>query len=145
MRRAKSYSIVDHQLLHGGYLNKLDHKSSALYLFLIVVSDREGKSYYSPHKIMKIVQLTADEFQKSLSKLIHLKLVQHRHPNFFIESISQPCLQYNTTVVKESVFEQATTNVTNPSTETNNSESELIDVSQLLKDFFIKLDKKTKN
>ena len=46
MRWAKSYSIVDHGLLHGGYFHRLSHEAPSLYLFLVVVGDRDGKSYY---------------------------------------------------------------------------------------------------
>ncbi|OGP96081.1 MAG: hypothetical protein A2157_19010 [Deltaproteobacteria bacterium RBG_16_47_11] len=37
MRWARSYSIIDHQILHGRYLHRLSHESISLYLFLVVV------------------------------------------------------------------------------------------------------------
>jgi len=34
MRWARSHSIIDHDLLQGGYLHRLRHESIILYLFL---------------------------------------------------------------------------------------------------------------
>jgi len=47
MRQAKSYSIIDHYLLHGGYLHRLSHEAMVLYLFLALVGDKSGRSFYA--------------------------------------------------------------------------------------------------
>lgn len=65
MRRARSYSIVDHQLLNGGYLHRLSHEALALYLFLVVVADRGGKSFWSEKSISQILRMSASEFFQS--------------------------------------------------------------------------------
>jgi hypothetical protein len=57
MRSARSYSIVDHALYHGGYLHRLSHEAMALYLFLLVVGDRDGRSFYGEATLGEILRL----------------------------------------------------------------------------------------
>ena len=68
-RWAKSYSIVDHKLLHGGYLQRLSHQALAVYLFYVVVGDRNGKSFYAPASIQQILRLSGGEFCDAQSQL----------------------------------------------------------------------------
>jgi hypothetical protein len=42
MRWGRSYSIIDHQILQIGYLHRLSYAMMILYLFLVVVGDRQG-------------------------------------------------------------------------------------------------------
>lgn len=84
VRRARIYSIVDCQLLHGGYLHRLSLQAMALYLFLVVVADREGKSFYGERAIMDILRLSADAFNQALGELLSLNLVDYRRPYFWV-------------------------------------------------------------
>jgi len=58
MRWARSYSIIDHQILHGRYLHRLTHEALALYLFLVVVGDRQGRSFYADRSTTEILRLS---------------------------------------------------------------------------------------
>lgn len=87
MRSAKSYSIVDHGLLHGGYFHRLSHQALALYLFLVVVGDREGKSFYAEQTIMEILRFTISEWKYSLEELIESGLIEYRRPYFWVKSL----------------------------------------------------------
>ena len=86
MRYAKSYSILDHQFLHGRYIHKLSHGALALYLFLVLVGDREGKSFYSERSIMSVLRFSSLEFSKALDELLSFKLVDYRRPNFWVQN-----------------------------------------------------------
>jgi len=79
-RQAKSYSIVDHQLLHGGYLGRLTHEALVLYLFLAVVGDSEGRSFYSPDSICKILRMNLSEISLAKNELIKEYLVDYKNP-----------------------------------------------------------------
>ncbi len=70
MRRAKSYSIIDHQLLHGGYLNRLGRESMVLYLFLALVGDRSGRSFYADVTITGILRLERQALHQARLELI---------------------------------------------------------------------------
>ena len=89
MRWAKSYSIVDHEFLHRGYFGNLSLEALALYFFLVVVADREGKSYYAERSIADSLRLSPEKFQKALSDLTVLGLIDFRRPYFWVKNLSQ--------------------------------------------------------
>lgn len=90
MRQAKSYSIVDHALLHGGYLARISHLALVLYLFLVVVGDKDGRSYYSDQSICDILRLSPSELATARSELIGAGLIAYRAPNWWVKSLSSP-------------------------------------------------------
>lgn len=89
MRRAKSYSIIDHAVWHRGYFQKLNHSSLVLYLFFVVVGDRDGKSYYSEESIARILRLTEEDLQRSLEALSELGLIHYRRPYCTVRELTE--------------------------------------------------------
>ena len=89
MRRAKSYSIVDHAFLRGGYFHRLSHQALSLYLFLIVVGDKDGKSYYGERSIADILHLEGDIFRGARQELLEAGLISFCSPYFWVKSISE--------------------------------------------------------
>jgi hypothetical protein len=87
MRWAKSYSIVDHQLLHGGYLQRLSHAALALYLFLVVVGDRGGRSFYSEASVMEILRLSQEALASARLQLIAEGLIEYRRPYWWVKTL----------------------------------------------------------
>lgn len=83
IRTAKSYSILDHSLLHGGYFYRLSHQALSLYLFLVVVGDKEGKSFYAPETMASILRLSSKDLAFAVQNLVSESLILH-HPPFFI-------------------------------------------------------------
>ena len=106
MRTAKSYSIVDHALLHGGYFQRLNHQALSLYLFLLVVGDREGKSYYSERAIGEILHFTGNNLTDARRQLIEEGLISWRSPYFWVKNLNPSFKQtpFNLSV-KEQKFE----------------------------------------
>lgn len=90
MRRAKSYSIVDHALLHGGYFHRLSHQALSLYLFLVVVGNKDGKSYYGERTIADILRLEGDSFRSAREELLEARLISFSSPYFWVKNISEP-------------------------------------------------------
>ena len=90
MRWAKSYSIVDHAILHGGYLHRLSHESMVLYLFLVVVGDRDGRSFYADITIMDIVRLSERGLNSARQQLIKEGLIDYQRPYWWVRNI--PCI-----------------------------------------------------
>lgn len=86
-RWAKSYSIVDHLLLHGGYIGRLSHGALALYLFYVVVGDDEGRSYYSSRRIMQILRMGENEFIAVQRELLANRLIDYRKPNVWVNNL----------------------------------------------------------
>ena len=89
MRWARSYSIIDHQMLHGGYLNRLSHESMVLYLFLVVVGDLEGRSYYSDRSISEILRLDCSALDLLRKELMSEGLIGYRKPYWQVKNIPQ--------------------------------------------------------
>jgi replication initiation and membrane attachment protein DnaB len=90
VRLAKSYSIVDHQLLRRGFMQRLSTEALALYLFLVVVSDRDGKSYYAQTTVMDILRLSGLVFSRALAELCSCGLVSYQQPYFWVKALSTP-------------------------------------------------------
>lgn len=90
MRWAKSYSIVDHEILHGGYLHRLSHESMVLYLFLVVVGDRDGRSFYADITIRDIVRLSERGLNSARQQLIKVGLIDYQRPYWWVRNI--PCI-----------------------------------------------------
>jgi len=89
MRWAQSYSIIDHQLLHGRYLHRLSHESMILYLFLVVVGDRQGQSFYSDRSIMEILRLSGPKLDQARDQLILEGLISYRRPYWEVNNLTQ--------------------------------------------------------
>lgn len=89
MRWAQSYSIIDHQIFHGGYLSRLSQESMVLYLFLVVVGDRQGRSFYSDRSVTDILRLTGKEFNQARNELISEGLISFRRPYWQVKNITQ--------------------------------------------------------
>jgi replication initiation and membrane attachment protein DnaB len=88
MRRAKSYSIIDHQFLHQGYFQSLGLEALALYLFLVVVADRDGKSYYAERTVAEILRLSPEKYSVAISQLSGYGLVEFRRPFYWVKNLS---------------------------------------------------------
>lgn len=90
MRQAKSYSIVDHHLLHGGFLARLTHAALSLYLFLCVVGDKEGMSYYGDASVARILRFSKQEIDLARSELVASRLIEYRRPYTHVLCLTKP-------------------------------------------------------
>lgn len=90
MRYASSYGIVDRKLLFDRYLHRMSHEGAALYLFLVLAADRDGRSYYSDRSIGEILRLTSTVLAGAKSELIKAGLVDYQRPYFRVKNLSQP-------------------------------------------------------
>ena len=70
----KSFSWIDHQLLRMGYMQLMTHEDLALYLFLVLVADRHGVSFYRQEKICNALSMDFGEFEFAKDRLIDLEL-----------------------------------------------------------------------
>ena len=71
----KSFAWIDHRLLRNGYLAAMTHQDQSLYLFLVLVADRHGVSFYRKEKICDAAGLDWGEFEVARSRLIDLRLI----------------------------------------------------------------------
>ena len=69
------FSFIPHRFLTDGFLSFLDQKELLLYFFLVLVSDRQGLSFYSYDAICSLLQLTVDDYIRARDALIEKDLI----------------------------------------------------------------------
>lgn len=69
------FSFIPHRFLTDGFLASLEQKELLLFLFLVIVSDRNGLSFYSYDAICSLLQLNVDQYIKARDGLIHKDLI----------------------------------------------------------------------
>ena len=69
------FSFIPHRFLTDGFLASLNQTEILLYLFLIIVSDRNGLSFYSYDAICTLLQLNVDQYIEARDTLIKKDLI----------------------------------------------------------------------
>ena len=69
------FSFIPHRFITDGFLSSLDQIEILLYLFLCLVSDRYGLSFYSYDAISSLLQLSLDELHVATDGLIEKDLI----------------------------------------------------------------------
>jgi len=69
------FSFIPHCFLADGFLATLTQKQLLLYLFLCLVSDRYGLSFYSYDAICSLVELSLDQYIEARDALIEKDLI----------------------------------------------------------------------
>jgi hypothetical protein len=72
---AGSFAFIEHRFLRNGFFTSLVHHELLLYLFLVLVADRNGLSYYSYDKICTLLRISADEYILARDSLIKKDLI----------------------------------------------------------------------
>jgi hypothetical protein len=69
------FSYIPHRFLTDGFLASLEQKEILVYLFLVLVADRYGLSYYSYDMICSLLQLTLEEYLVARDGLLAKDLI----------------------------------------------------------------------
>lgn len=70
-----SFAWIGHQFLRQGFWHSLTHHELLLYLFLVIVGDRCGLSYYSFDKICTLLSINTDDYIDARNALIDKDLI----------------------------------------------------------------------
>jgi len=70
-----SFAFVEHRFLRHGFWAGLGHHELLLYFFLVMVSDRQGLSFYSYDKICSLLAISVDEYILARDSLINKDLL----------------------------------------------------------------------
>ena len=70
-----SFAFIEHRFLRDGFFESLTHHEFLLYVFLVLVADRRGLSYYSYDKICTLLRVTLDEYILVRDRLIKKDLI----------------------------------------------------------------------
>jgi len=83
------FSFIPHRFILDGFLAALGQKELLLYLFLVIVSDRNGVSFYSYDVICTLLSLDLDEYIASRDSLIEKDLIAFDGTLFQVLSLPQ--------------------------------------------------------
>lgn len=70
-----SFAFIEHRFLRHGFWSSLSHHELLLYVFLIIVADRQGLSFYSYDKICSLLTISVDEYILARDGLINKDLL----------------------------------------------------------------------
>src|SRR5207247_4632404 len=86
---ASGWSWVDRRFLreHGDYLSR---EAVLLYLFLAVVADRHGLSFYSDHTLTSRLHLSQQVLERARQELLDRDLIAHQLPLVQVLSLPTP-------------------------------------------------------
>jgi hypothetical protein len=69
------FSFIPHRFVTDGFLQSLTAPELLLYLFLVIVADRYGLSFYSSASICALLEMTSDNYQKARQGLMQKDLI----------------------------------------------------------------------
>ncbi len=70
-----SFAFIEHRFLRDGFFESLGHHELLLYVFLILVSDRNGLSYYAYDRICTLLRISVDDYILARDGLIKKDLI----------------------------------------------------------------------
>ena len=70
-----SFAFIEHRFLRDGFWSSLKPQECLLYVFLILVADRNGLSYYGYDKICTLLRFTLDDYLVARKGLIEKDLI----------------------------------------------------------------------
>jgi len=91
------FSFIPHRFLTDGFLASLSQKEILLYLFLVLVSDRYGLSFYSYDVICSLLQLSVDDYMEARDGLIKKDLIAFDSTIFQVLDLPSKPLQASPT------------------------------------------------
>jgi hypothetical protein len=83
-----TFAFIEHRFLQEGYFSTLTHHELILYIFLILVSDRHGISWYAYDNICATLRLTLEEYIIARNSLIDKDLIST--DGYFFQVLSLP-------------------------------------------------------
>ena len=95
-----SFAFIEHRFLRDGFWDALNHHQLLLYLFLVVVADRNGLSYYSYDKICTLLKISVDDYILARDALIDEDLIAFDSSLFQVLSLPQKSRSSSTAVLK---------------------------------------------
>jgi len=91
------FSFIPHRFLTDGFLSSLSQKEILLYLFLVLVSDRYGLSFYSYDAMCSLLKLSVDDYIEARDSLITKDLIAFDGTIFQVLNLPSKPLQASPT------------------------------------------------
>ena len=95
-----SFAFIEHRFLRDGFFASLDHHELLLYLFLLIVGDRNGMSFYSYDKICTLLRVSVDEHVLARDSLIQKDLIAFDGKFFQVLSLPEKVIHSSRSPLK---------------------------------------------
>ena len=95
-----SFAFIEHRFLRDGFFASLDHHELLLYLFLIIVGDRNGVSFYGYDKICTLLRTSLDEHILARDSLIEKDLIAFNGKYFQVLSLPEKVIHSSRSLLK---------------------------------------------
>ena len=82
-----TFGWLDHNLLHFGFIQRLEPESLLLYFFLCLVADKNGCSFYDYDKICSLLKLDLQQYLRARQQLIDQSLIEFEAPIYQVLSL----------------------------------------------------------
>ena len=76
----RQFSWIDQRLVRERYIDRCNHCSAALYLFLVTVADAQGMSYYGDRSVCQRLAMDQERLEKARQELVRLGLIAWQRP-----------------------------------------------------------------
>ena len=86
----RQFSWADQRLVRERYIDRLSHEACALYLFLLIVADAQGLSYYAERSLSQRLSMSAVQLHQARQALITQRLLAYRHPLYQVLALGTP-------------------------------------------------------
>ena len=73
--RGQGFAFIPNRFLLGGFFAKLGHDELLLYVLLVLVSDRNGMSWYHFDKLCALLQMPVERYLRARNSLIEMDLI----------------------------------------------------------------------
>lgn len=88
-----SFAFIEHRFIRNGFFSNLSHPELLVYIFLVLVGDRNGISYYSYDRICTVLRICVDDYILARNGLIKKDLIAFDGQIFQVLSLpEQPVL-----------------------------------------------------
>jgi hypothetical protein len=84
-----TFGFIEHRFLKEGFFFTLTHCELLLYLFLVLVADRHGLSFYSYDKMCTLLRISVDEFILARDGLMEKDLIAFDGRTFQVLSLPE--------------------------------------------------------
>jgi hypothetical protein len=82
-----SFAFLPHRFLRQGFFASLTKTELALYVFLVLVSDRDGLSFYSYDRICSTLEIVPDDYLDARNGLLDKDLIAFDGTRFQVLSL----------------------------------------------------------
>ena len=103
---AGSFAFIEHRFIRKGFFSSLSHQELLVYVFLVLVGDRNGISFYSYDRICTVLRICVDEYILARNGLIKKDLIAFDGQIFQVLSLPEHSVIPKTKPLSEEEMDQ---------------------------------------